>query len=592
MIGQTLNNRYEITARLGKGAMGTVYRATEAQYGREVALKIISSDLIVDPDMLERFKREGEALSKLKHPNIVGYLDAFQHGEHYVIVMEYVSEGSLYDLIKLGPLPIERARQITLDLCDALIRAHRLNIIHRDIKPENILIDEDGTPKLADFGVARLQEGTRMTRSGTQVGTPYYMSPEAWEGKTLDAQADIWSLGVILFEMLTGQVPFGGDTGAAVMNKVLTTPPPDLKKLRAEVPSGLVKIVSRMLTRDKKRRYQTMREVAVDLERVQQRTTPVPTKTGPKVQAQLTKNVTILSTIKSALPKTLPFLRIAGFAGIAIALFGIGLWAVPKFIPLLQILRASPTPTETSTPAFQIGSTIISDKDEMILLYVPAGEFTMGRDNRSSNEKPMHTVYLDAFWIDKTEVTNAMYARCIQDGKCSQPTSPKYYNDSTYANHPVVYVSWENANAYCSWANRRLPTEAEWEKAASWDEKNQTKYVYPWGNNTPNNDLSNYNGVMEETTEVGNYPSGASPYGALDMAGNVWEWVADWYDPFYYSTLGENVRNPPGPNSGQYKVLRGGSWSNEDYFVRSAVRYGVGPALTGNYIGFRCSQSP
>jgi eukaryotic-like serine/threonine-protein kinase len=580
MIAQTLNNRYEITARLGKGAMGTVYRATDTQYGREVALKIISSELIVDPDMLERFKREGEALSKLKHPNIVSYLDAFQHGEHYVIVMECVSGGSLYDLIKAGPLPIERARQITLDLCDALIRAHRLNIIHRDLKPENILIDEDGTPKLADFGVARLSEGTRMTRSGTQVGTPYYMSPEAWEGKILDAQADIWSLGIVLFEMLSGQVPFGGDTPVAVMTKITTTPPPDLRKLRADMPSGLVRIISKMLTRNKQRRYPTMRVVAVELERLQDMTSPVPTSASPTDRAA-----------RKVLPKTLLFFRIAGFVGIAVALFGIGSWVVPKIVPLLQTFRASPTPTATSTPAFQIGSIIISDKDGMTLLYVPAGEFTMGRNNQGSDEKPMHTVYLDAFWIDKTEVTNAMYSRCVQDAKCSKPTNSIYYNDSTYTNHPVTYVSWEDANAYCSWANQRLPTEAEWEKTASWDEKNQTKYVYPWGNNTTNNDLSNYDGVMEETTEVGNYPNGASPYGALDMAGNVWEWVADWYDPFYYSTLGENVRNPPGPDSGQYKVLRGGAWSNQDDFIRSAVRYGVGPALTGNYIGFRCARS-
>jgi serine/threonine protein kinase len=276
MIGQTLNNRYKVMARLGKGAMGTVYRATDTQNGQEVALKVISSELAIEPEMLERFKREGEALRKLKHPNIVGFLDAFQHGEQYVIAMEYVSGGSLHELIKSSRLPIERARQITLDLCDALIRAHRLSIIHRDIKPENILIDEDGTPKLADFGIAKLSEGTRMTRSGTQVGTPYYMAPEAWTGEVLDGQADIWSLGVLLFEMLAGEVPFGGDTPMVVMSKINTTPPPDLKKLRADVPPRLVKIVIRMLTRDKKRRYQTMREVGVDLESGQQMTTPAP----------------------------------------------------------------------------------------------------------------------------------------------------------------------------------------------------------------------------------------------------------------------------------------------------------------------------
>jgi serine/threonine protein kinase len=294
MIGQKLNKRYKITAVLGKGAMGTVYRAVDLHTRQEVALKFISSELAVNPVMLERFKHEGDALQKLKHPNIVGYINAFEWGgnylsnsslidlinnifagtgpksQHYVIVMEYVSGGSLYELLKQGPLSIERAQKICLDLSDALTRVHQLSIIHRDIKPENILIADDGTPKLADFGVARITEGTRMTRTGTQVGTPYYMAPEAWEGKLLDAQADIWSLGVILFEMLTGQVPFDGDTSPAVMTKVLTTEPPNLNDLRADVAPGLVKIIKRMLTRDKGKRYQTAREVAVDLERVQQ----------------------------------------------------------------------------------------------------------------------------------------------------------------------------------------------------------------------------------------------------------------------------------------------------------------------------------
>ena len=146
MIGQTLQDRYTITARLGKGAMGTVYRATDIQIRQDVALKIISSELALDPAMLERFKREGEALQRLKHPNIVGFMDSFEHDEQYVIVMEYIPSGSLYELIKAGPLPIERASQIALDVCDALIRAHRLNIIHRDIKPDNVLMDKDGTP--------------------------------------------------------------------------------------------------------------------------------------------------------------------------------------------------------------------------------------------------------------------------------------------------------------------------------------------------------------------------------------------------------------------------------------------------------------
>ena len=269
MVGQKLNNRYTITTLLGEGGMGEVFLASDEQTGQQVAVKILARQLITHPELIERFRREAETLRKLDHPNIVKFVDAFEHEGQYVIVMECLAGGSLHDLIKKGPLPIEQARQIVLDLCDALIRTHRLNIIHRDLKPENVLLAEDGTPKLADFGVARLNEGTRMTRSGTQVGTPYYMSPEAWEGKTLDAQADIWSLGIVFFEMLTGQVPFGGDTGASVMNKVLTTQPPDLNKLRSEVPLALTQIIKRMLTRDKKQRYSTMRQLAAELEQDQ-----------------------------------------------------------------------------------------------------------------------------------------------------------------------------------------------------------------------------------------------------------------------------------------------------------------------------------
>jgi serine/threonine protein kinase len=266
MIGQILNKRYRITSLLGEGAMGEVYLASDQQSGRQVAVKILARQLITNSDLIQRFKREAETLQKLDHPNIVKFLDTFEHEGQYVIVMEYLPGGSLHDLIKKGPIQVEHVRGITLELCDALVRSHHLNIIHRDIKPENVLLTEAGKPKLADFGVARLNEGTRMTRSGAQVGTPYYMSPEAWEGKTIDAQADIWSLGVMFFEMLAGQVPFGGDTGAAVMKKVLTAPTPNLKKLRADVPPGLIKIVSRMLNRNKKYRYQTMRQVALDLE--------------------------------------------------------------------------------------------------------------------------------------------------------------------------------------------------------------------------------------------------------------------------------------------------------------------------------------
>lgn len=440
MIGQKLNNRYEVTTRLGKGAMGTVYRATDTQTERDVALKIISGELAVDPAMLERFKREGEALRHLKHLNIVGFIDAFQHDEQSIIVMEYVEGGSLYDLIKRGPLPIEHAVQIALDLCDALISSHRLKIIHRDLKPENILIDNEGTPKLADFGVARLSEGTRMTRSGVQVGTPYYMSPEAWEGKPLDAQADIWSLGVVIFEMLSGQVPFGGDTPLAVMTKVSTTPPPDLKKLRADVPSGLVRIISKMLTRNKQRRYQTMREVAVDLEREQQAMVPRGKQPRVAIYEQIAARIatlrkssdTILSTSKSKFAKLVSALkaavgkiplkfRIRGIISLVILVITV------MFFPLLQSrlnLPAFPQGTVFPPPAaapeegLVVFSTSPSEGEIKFYLYdVATGNGSFINVGGGTNWDPVlsHGGYL--YFTSNRDGKAEIYKKQLPDGE-------------------------------------------------------------------------------------------------------------------------------------------------------------------------------
>ena len=253
----------------------------------------------------------------------------------------------------------------------------------------------------------------------------------------------------------------------------------------------------------------------------------------------------------------------------------------------------TPSPTQTSivsVPTLGIGSTMISDKDGMTLLYVPAGEFTMGSENGRSDEKPVRKVTIDAFWIDQTEVTNAMYAKCVSAGSCKEQTNKSssthvsYYGNVEFDNYPVIYMDWYRAKTYCDWADRRLPTEAEWEKAA----RGENAFTYPWGNDVPNGNLLNYNSNTGDTTEVGKYPNGASPYGALDMAGNVWEWVNDWYDSAYYAS--SPTSDPLGPYSGDYLVYRGGSWSSYDMLVRSSNR----GWSTGNLVssGFRCSRSP
>jgi serine/threonine-protein kinase len=248
-----------------------------------------------------------------------------------------------------------------------------------------------------------------------------------------------------------------------------------------------------------------------------------------------------------------------------------------------QGLGANGTPTE------------VSPKDGMVQVYVPAAEFLMGSADgdadAGSDEKPQHRVTLDAYWIDKTEVTNVMYATCVQAGACTVPsnsssyTRSSYYGNPTYQSFPVIYVSWNDAQKYCAWAGRRLPTEAEWEKAA----RGADGRKYPWGNTWDAAKFNSWEAGPKDTTAVGSYPAGASPFGALDMAGNVWEWVADWWGAYY---AGSPARNPTGPASGTYRVLRGGAWYINLPLVRSALRSGNSPGYVSSIVGFRCSRSP
>jgi formylglycine-generating enzyme required for sulfatase activity len=222
------------------------------------------------------------------------------------------------------------------------------------------------------------------------------------------------------------------------------------------------------------------------------------------------------------------------------------------------------------------------DRAEMI--PVPAGEFWMGGDAYRW-EAPRHRVYLDAFSIDKHEVTNVSYRQFM---KATGHAAPSYWSDAKWngALQPVVGVSWLDADAYCQWAGRRLPTEAEWEKAARGTDARE----YPWGNQWDSGRANSLESRVDRTVAVGSYPSGVSPYGVHDMAGNVWEWVADWFDSDYYSRSPD--RDPQGPSSGSLKVLRGGSWLNGPTSLRAANRSSRTPVDPSRYIGFRCAKGP
>lgn len=268
-VPQLLADRFEVETLIAKGGMGSVYRGRDRHTGEPVAVKVLQAEVFAhDPAVLERFVLEGEALRRLNHPNIVKMLTAISERDEHYLVLEYIEGGSLRDLLdRERQLSVEATLSIALELVDALTRCHHLNIIHRDIKPENVLLASDGTPRLTDFGIAHVNESA-LTQPGEVVGTYAYLAPESLRGELLDARADLWAFGVMIFEMLTGQQPFVGDNLAALINAILTCPVPDLEALRSDVPTALVDLIYRMLEKNRDERIPTARLVAAELENI------------------------------------------------------------------------------------------------------------------------------------------------------------------------------------------------------------------------------------------------------------------------------------------------------------------------------------
>jgi predicted ATPase/predicted Ser/Thr protein kinase len=255
---------------IGRGGMGDVYRGRNTGSGQIVAIKALKPSVVAGhPDMVTRFVQEGEALRRLNHPNIVQMVAAVEEGDRHYLVMEYVSGGSLQTTLEQEKqLPLQRVVAIGLELADALTRAHHLHIIHRDIKPGNVLLAEDGTPRLTDFGVAHQDGTSNLTEAGMMVGTVDYLSPEACQGEALDGRTDIWAFGVLLFEMLTGRRPFTGASVGATVMAILTQPVPDLTLLRPDVPDALADLIYRMLEKERPQRMPSARLVGAGLEAI------------------------------------------------------------------------------------------------------------------------------------------------------------------------------------------------------------------------------------------------------------------------------------------------------------------------------------
>ncbi|HVE68908.1 MAG TPA: protein kinase [Solirubrobacteraceae bacterium] len=267
LVGTSLNGRYRLDAKVGAGGMSTVYRAFDMTLERQVAIKLLHREIAADSDQIERFRREARAVAQLSHPHIVTVIDAGEDDGRPYIVFEYVPGETLKERIKkAGRLPVSEAVAYGIEIARALGCAHGNNIVHRDVKPQNVLVDAEGRAKVTDFGIARSLDEEGLTADGRVLGTTDYVSPEQALGHPVTGQSDLYSLGIVLYEMLTGEVPFKGENQVAVAMKHVREALPDVQSERPEVSAALASVIDRATSKDLKRRYASDEELIADLE--------------------------------------------------------------------------------------------------------------------------------------------------------------------------------------------------------------------------------------------------------------------------------------------------------------------------------------
>ncbi len=296
--GSTFAGKYQIIEELGKGGMGRVYKALDTQVNEKVALKIIKPEVALDKETIERFRNELKLARKVRHKNVCQMFDLNTSEGTYYITMEYISGQDLKGLIRQsGRLAVETAVSIARQICEGLEEAHALGIVHRDLKPGNIMVDRDGHARIMDFGIARSLKAKGITGAGVMIGTPEYMSPEQVEGKEVDERSDIYSLGVILYEMVAGRVPFEGDTPFTIGVKHKSEVPKPPKELNAQIPEDLNRVILKCLEKDKGKRYQSAGELRAELGRIEEGM-PTAARAIPKKKAFTSKEITVTVGVK------------------------------------------------------------------------------------------------------------------------------------------------------------------------------------------------------------------------------------------------------------------------------------------------------
>jgi serine/threonine-protein kinase len=323
LLGTTLSGRYRLEARVGAGGMSTVYRALDETLQRQVAIKLMHREVAADSDQLERFRREARAVAQLSHPHIVGVIDAGEDEGRPYIVFEYVEGETLKERIRRrGRLPVPEAVAYSIEIARALGAAHARHIVHRDVKPQNVLIDEEGSAKVTDFGIARTMNEEGLTADGRVLGTTDYVSPEQALGQPVTGQSDLYSLGIALYEMLTGEVPFRGENQVAVAMKHVREALPDVRSRRPEVSAALAAVIDTATAKRLEDRYADDAELIADLEDV----LAIETARAGSASGEVTS---VLRTLPSRTQRRIPFMvrrrALGAILGLILAVVAVGL---------------------------------------------------------------------------------------------------------------------------------------------------------------------------------------------------------------------------------------------------------------------------
>jgi len=589
-LGKTVG-KVRIEKLVAHGGMAEVYSGTHLTLERPVAVKVLHSHIEAEPILLERFDREAKVVASLRHRNIVQIFDFDAINGHPYIVMEYLKGPTLAAYLRhlhqrKKRIPSEQVARLLNEVAAALDYAHGKGVVHRDIKPGNIMLhnktDEipmnqpltnDVEAIVTDFGLVRLLNRSTQTAASFISGTPAYMSPEQARGNQIDHRTDLYSLGIVLYEMLAGRVPFEADSTMAILQMQVSTPPPAIPGIPARVQA----VIDRALLKNPNERYQNGQEMASDFSRsigMAGRVEPIreiqshtimPTAARAAAPAVAPQQPGLAEPETPRKPTRAQAWIGIGFSSLVFLLL-VALGAVLLLPKLLQPRAASGPPAASS-----VTGPLASETPELPapegMVAVAAGTYELGLPTADEYHIATVNMNLSGFWIDRYQTTNAQYRDFMTQ---TGAAPPEVWPWPDQADHPVRGIPWDQAVAYCAWAKKRLPREAEWEAAGRGPGAQPP--VYPWGNDAAAGGLT-LNLPDQDTYAVGTYPFNQSILGVFDMVGNIWEWV------------GEPYIDAPA----EYRFLRGGRYGLPVNDLAYRLPVAPGDTRYTRYAGFRCA---